>query len=163
MLSPILKNDHQVGFPPCPLKFWLVTPLAVACYYYDHCDAGLRSNWFHPWIKARMCFRIVEIPGENWIWGWVGGSLVKENLQATLGHRFFFWLPLGLTELFWVVIGVGYTVGPNQDLRAHMWCDVLCMSFGHRKQEKNCFWKISIFGECSPSGKILATSLSPPI
>ena len=44
VLFPILKNAHQVGFPPCPLKSWLVTPLAVARYYYDHCDAGLCSN-----------------------------------------------------------------------------------------------------------------------
>ena len=48
------------------------------------------------------------------------------------------YLDLILTTM---ILGVGYTVGPNQDLRAHMWCDVLCMSFGHRKQGKFFFAK----------------------
>ena len=59
-----------------------------------------------------------------------------------------------ISSSFWdfrlIRLGVGYTVGPNQDLRAHMWCDVLCMSFGHRKQEKKFFltnfhfWRLAL-------------------
>ena len=63
--------------------------------------------------------------------GWNQGActLKQTNIQS-------WWEPKIQIE-----VGVGYAVGLNQDLRVHMWCDVLCMSFGHRKQEKLLFLK----------------------
>ena len=55
-----------------------------------------------------------------------------------------------LIVIAYIIIGFDYTVGPNQDLRVHMWCDVLCMYFGHRKQEKKLFLKNSHFWRLAP-------------